>query len=167
MTSQQFTIREATLADLDVILHHRKRMFVEMGYPDDEAMAESGNSSREYFSQAITAGMYRGWIAVGNSGAIIGGGGIVLSRKPSHPRHPQLLRADILNVYTEPEQRRKGVARALMSTMIDWCETNGFAWVTLHASKDGRPLYEKLGFKPTSEMRLELPHQIGNRKSPK
>jgi len=28
--------------------------------------------------------------------------------------------------------------------------------VSLHASDDGRKLYEELGFQPTNEMRLEL-----------
>jgi hypothetical protein len=40
--------------------------------------------------------------------------------------------------------------------MIDWCRTQGFMNVTLHASDKGRPLYESLGFEPTNEMRLDL-----------
>jgi len=48
-------------------------------------------------------------------------------------------RATILNVYTDPAYRRRGIARALMETMIDWCRSEGFAHVTLHASDDGRP----------------------------
>ena len=43
-----------------------------------------------------------------------------------------------------------------MLTMIDWCRREGFAFVSLHASKDGRHLYDGLGFKPTNEMRLNL-----------
>ena len=69
-------------------------------------------------------------------------------------RQPQ--RAMILNMYVEREHRRKGVARALMETMIRWCRENEFAYVGLHASESGRGLYEKLGFQPTDEMRLEL-----------
>ena len=43
-----------------------------------------------------------------------------------------------------------------MKTMIDWCRKESFAAVYLHASKNGRPLYEAMGFKPTTEMRLDL-----------
>jgi GNAT superfamily N-acetyltransferase len=53
-------------------------------------------------------------------------------------------------------ERRRGVARQLMLTMIDWCRTQGFVQVDLHASKQGKPLYESLGFQPTTEMRLKL-----------
>jgi hypothetical protein len=40
--------------------------------------------------------------------------------------------------------------------MITWCKNEGLANVTLHASDDGRHLYETLGFEPTNEMRLKL-----------
>ena len=45
---------------------------------------------------------------------------------------------------------------ALMRTLIDWCRAEGFNSVNLHASVDGRPLYEQLGFEATNEMRLGL-----------
>jgi GNAT superfamily N-acetyltransferase len=56
----------------------------------------------------------------------------------------------------EREHRRKGVARELMKVMIAWCRENGFTSVGLHASEEGRPLYEQLSFQPTNEMRLNL-----------
>jgi len=43
-----------------------------------------------------------------------------------------------------------------MQTMIDWCKREGLARVTLHASDQGRHLYESLGFEPSNEMRLNL-----------
>ena len=75
---------------------------------------------------------------------------------PTHPRDPQPRRATILNLYTYPQYRRQGLARLLMQTMIDRCRGEGFASVSLHASDDGRLLYEALGFQPTNEMRLWL-----------
>src|SRR4029077_5364059 len=50
----------------------------------------------------------------------------------------------------------KGRCLRVDATMIDWCREQGFAAVYLHSSKDGRPLYEALGFEPTTEMRLKL-----------
>jgi hypothetical protein len=43
-----------------------------------------------------------------------------------------------------------------METVIAWCRSQGFVSVALHASRDGRPLYEALGFEPGNEMRLPL-----------
>jgi GNAT superfamily N-acetyltransferase len=59
-------------------------------------------------------------------------------------------------MYTEPEYRRRGLARKLMEIMIAWCKQEAFGSVLLHASDEGRPLYEALGFVATNEMRLKL-----------
>ena len=63
----------------------------------------------------------------------------------------------MLNVYTEAAHRRRGVARALMDVMLGWCRDRDISRVLLHASDEGRPLYETLGFLPTNEMRWERP----------
>lgn len=65
----------------------------------------------------------------------------------------------ILNVYTEPAWRRRGLAVLLMQRVLDWAAANGVKSLVLHASNDGRPLYEKLGFTATNEMRY-----AGNRR---
>ena len=100
-------------------------------------------------------GSFRSWLALEGT-RIVGGGAILINPWPSHPYDLECRRATILNVYVYPEFRRQGIARRLMDTMIDWCREEGFAAVYLHASKDGKPLYEKLGFEPTTEMRLKL-----------
>jgi len=43
-----------------------------------------------------------------------------------------------------------------MLTALSWCRDSGIRSVILHASSDGRPLYDSLGFTPTNEMRLNL-----------
>ena len=62
----------------------------------------------------------------------------------------------IVNVYTEPAYRRRGLARRLMVAMLEWAHGEGYGTVSLHASDFGRSLYESLGFKATNEMRLQL-----------
>src|SRR5206468_9194812 len=58
----------------------------------------------------------------------------------------------ILNVYTEKEWRRTGLAELVMRTIIEWSRANGVASLVLHASSMGRSLYERLGFLPSNEM---------------
>jgi GNAT superfamily N-acetyltransferase len=59
----------------------------------------------------------------------------------------------MVNVYIEPTWRRRGLARALMTTLMQRAKEQGFDRVNLHASKDGHALYVALGFVPTNEMR--------------
>ena len=64
--------------------------------------------------------------------------------------------AIVLNVYVEPAWRRRGVAEALMRAVLNALAVRGIRRIVLHASDDGRRLYERLGFVPTNEMRLIL-----------
>ena len=147
-------IRPATIEDLPHLLHHRRSMYQAMGHTDSAMLDEVVRISTLYFTDAIPSGRYCGWLAEAES-RVVGGGGIVLNDWPAHPRESFPRRAWILNMFVESEFRRRGIARRLMDTMIEWCRANGFRNVSLHASQEGRPLYESMGFKPTNEMRLE------------
>jgi ribosomal protein S18 acetylase RimI-like enzyme len=61
-------------------------------------------------------------------------------------------RGYVLNVFVEPEYRRRGLAQALMSECMDEARRRGIRVVALHASKKGQPVYEKLGFTTSNEM---------------
>jgi GNAT superfamily N-acetyltransferase len=155
----EFRIREAGVKDLAHIVHHRRAMFEEMGHRDRGVLDRVDECSREYFTKALPCGAYRAWVAEDASGRVIGGGGMVINPWPGYPGENRVERAWILNMYTEPEARRCGVARRLMDVMIAWCRERGFGMVSLHASSAGRPLYESMGFQPTNEMSLRLKSQ--------
>jgi GNAT superfamily N-acetyltransferase len=151
----RIVIRQATPDDIPEIVRQRRAMYEDMEYTDSAALDTVVATSTSYLSEALPAGSFRAWLAVSGE-RIVGGGAIVISPWPSHPYDGECRRATILNVYTYPDHRKKGIGRQLMQTMIDWCREQDFAFVSLHASKDGRHLYETLGFKATNEMRLNL-----------
>lgn len=152
-------IRETTLDDAPEVMRHRRFMFRDMGYRDEAALDAMQATSEPYLLERMKDGTYRGWLAQTREGQVAGGGGVLLYPWVSNPRDPSPLRAYLLNVYVYPEFRRQGVARRLMQGMVDWCRAQGFATVWLHASDEGRPLYESMGFVATSEMKLTFePH---------
>jgi GNAT superfamily N-acetyltransferase len=148
-------LRLAVAADLAVILHHRRAMFREMGYHNEAELDAMEATSGPFIAAGLADGSYRGWL-IEDAAGVVAGGGMVIAAFPSHPLDPQPRRVWILNMYTEPERRGQGLARAIMEAMIGWCREQGLAMVALHASDAGRPLYERLGFTPTNEMRLKL-----------
>jgi GNAT superfamily N-acetyltransferase len=157
-----YRIRRATAADAGVLAHHRAEMFRDMGALPDGLHDTLVEAARAYFTQAIADGRYVGWVAELDdpSREIVAGAGLQLRELLPRPdgarqrlvRGPQAL---VLNVYTERAWRRGGVADALMRELLQWCRGNGIESVVLHASDEGRPLYEKLGFTPTNEMRYD------------
>lgn len=152
----QFHIREADLNDVNHLVHHRRAMFEDMGHRDPAVLHQIDQSSRKYFTEALRLGTYKAWLAETPEPRIVAGGGIVIANWPGFPGESLAKRAWILNMYTEPEARRFGLAKQLLQTMLDWCRSQGFRSVALHASPAGRPLYESLGFQPTNELRLTL-----------
>ncbi|MBV9038022.1 MAG: GNAT family N-acetyltransferase [Acidobacteriaceae bacterium] len=148
-------LRPATVADLHVVLRHRREMFREMGGDYEEKIGLFENASEQYFQSALQDGSYVGLLGE-ISGSIVAGGGVVIAPWPGSPLNFSPRRAWILNIYVEPEYRRQGLARTMAEALVSWCRENGFQSVALHASEYGRSLYEKLGFRPTNEMRLKL-----------
>ncbi|HVH10641.1 MAG TPA: GNAT family N-acetyltransferase [Gemmatimonadales bacterium] len=155
-----YSIRRGTVADAPVLARHRAEMFRDMGQVADDLYDTLTEASRAYFTRAIPEGRYVAWVAEerGGGGQVIGGAGLELRELLPRPapvgkrlvRGPQAL---ILNVYTERAWRRRGVADALMRALLAWCREQGIESLVLHASDEGRPLYQKLGFTPTNEMR--------------
>jgi GNAT superfamily N-acetyltransferase len=149
------TIREGTIANIPEIVRQRRRMCEDMNYTDAKALSTMAALTADYLIKAIPEGSFRSWLACDN-GRVIAGGAIVITPWPAHAYDLECRRATILNVYTESEYRRRGIARQIMETMIGWCKQEGFARVSLHASEQGRHLYESLGFVDSNEMRLNL-----------
>jgi len=148
-------IREARPDDIPEIVRQRRAMYEDMDYNDADLLTAMANTSAAYLADAVSAGTFREWFAVSGQ-RIVGGGAVIISPWPSHPYDGQCRRATILNVYVYPQHRKKGIGRRLMQTMVEWCRKENFAHVSLHASRDGRRLYEALGFEPTNEMKLKL-----------
>lgn len=131
-------------------------MFLDMKEVDDQAASIIENASLDHLAALIEAREYFGFLAE-YQGDVVGGGGVWL--RPLLPRPGTLqgaMEAFVLNVYTEPEHRRCGVARAILEAIIEWSREHGVARIALHASKDGRSLYDRLGFEISNEMRIKI-----------
>lgn len=155
-------VRRATAGDAAVVARHRVWMFRDMGTLPAEQGPPLERAAEAYFRRAIPAETYVGWLATpeGRPQEIIGGAGLQI--RESIPR----LRLDragvdpgpqglIVNVYTDQAWRRRGIAELLMGEILRYTRERGIDNVVLHASPQGRSVYEKLGFKQTNEMRFE------------
>jgi GNAT superfamily N-acetyltransferase len=155
-TIESIALRQAAVADASVLAMHRRSMFRDMGYLDDAALDSMMVKFRPWLEAKMDSREYLAWLAVTSDDCIVAGAGLWLMDWPAHMLGHSARRGNILNVYTEPEYRRRGLARSLMVAALDWCRSNAIDLVILHASPEGRSLYESLGFKASNEMRLKL-----------
>lgn len=65
--------------------------------------------------------------------------------------HPTGKRAHIMNVYVNPNYRRRGIARQMMSILLNGAKERCVTYVSLDATEDGAPLYKSLGFGASKE----------------
>ena len=151
-----YRLREATLADADVLVHHRLAMFEDMGEPFDRAALDA--SFRDWLQTRMTADTYRAWLVEAADGTVVAGGGISILPWPPSPRNLGHAIAFVYNVYTEPAHRHRGLARMIMGAVHQSCARDGIRTVALHASQDGLPLYASMGYQswPTPMMYLPI-----------
>ena len=159
-------IRQATPFDAAVVAHHRSAMFHDMGVLPPELVADLEAATMQYLARALPLGEYRGWLASPptDPDRVVAGAGVQLRQVLPFPRSDSGAasvakgrQAIVLNVYTEPAWRRRGLARALMERVIEWARLEELDSLVLHASDDGRRLYQELGFVATNEMRFAEP----------
>jgi len=150
-----YAIRRASTDDIDVLVAHRRAMFADMGYRDETALDTMAAKCRPWLLTRMKRGEYLAWLAIAPDKSIAAGTGLWLMDWIPHMIGTGT-RGNILNVYTAVEFRRRGLARELMNTAVQWCRSNGVDTVVLHASPEGRRLYESMGFAGTNEMRLQL-----------
>lgn len=154
--SDEFRIRRATPADLELVMRNRIEMFRDMGGYSEDELAAMARIGEPYFAAGLSNGNYQGWFIEDRSARVVAGAGVTLIEYHPGPRDPTPRRPWIVNVYTVPAFRHRGLARRLMEAMIAWCREQGYHSINLHASHFGRPLYQSMGFEPTNEMRLRF-----------
>ena len=158
--SDTFILRLAALDDLPALVKHRREMFVDMEALKGSTLEARGLDAMDaaytaYARTRLIDGRMQAWIAADGDRAAASGAIVYTDWLPRPDSKPAVL-AYVHSVYTEPDYRRLGLARRILTAMIAECRARGLSRLTLHASAQGRGLYEQLGFVPTNEMRLVL-----------
>ncbi|TCC54557.1 N-acetyltransferase [Kribbella pittospori] len=90
------------------------------------------------------------------AGVVAGAAGDVLVHPPG-PKDLSTYRGHLYNVSTEPDFRRRGLARACVGALMDWFrDETPVGVVELHATDLGIELYRELGFTESRYPALRL-----------
>lgn len=152
-----YRIRLATSADVEILAKMRLEFLRETaGFFGRGVSPELEAATREYIAEALPKGEFLAWLAVAG-GKVIGTSGLVFFHRPPTPGSLAGLDAYVLNMYTEPSWRGRGVATALLQEVIEYVKTTPARRMSLRATQAGRPLYDKFGFVADDEfMSLSL-----------
>ena len=90
-----------------------------------------------------------------NENCFVGTGGVSFFQVMPTYHNPSGKKAYIMNMYTHPDYRRKGIAYQTLDRLIRDTKYKGITSISLEATAMERPLYEKYGFvKMNDEMEL-------------
>ena len=153
----KITYRRATIDDAPVLVDYRVRFLNELfNHPENNETTIVRKSLHEYFTKAIRSKDFIAWVAE-YDGKIIATSGMVVWQKPAKYGGVESGKLGyLLNFYTIPEARRKGIATRLLNELIKEAKSIGLKYLHLHASKDGIGIYRKAGFVEPEQPELEL-----------
>lgn len=144
-------MRRARLADLELLVEHRRRMWEDMGKHQPSLVRGADAPYRKWARARLRDGMLVGWVATSGRAAVASGC-VWLQPVQPRPGDDSGLRPYLLSMFTEPAWRGRGIARRIVREAMRWARREGHGWMSLHASDAGRSVYEGLGFERTSEM---------------
>jgi GNAT superfamily N-acetyltransferase len=149
------TLRYSTMDDAALIAAQRHSMFLDNDFATADELHTMNVTFAPWLHERLADGRYLGLFAE-EDGKVLAGAGILFNDFPPHYLHVEPGRPYLLNFYTVPEARGRGLASRLLQACVEECRARGCKVVTLHASKFGRPIYERFGFEQTNEMMIRL-----------
>lgn len=151
-----FCLAYGTLDDLNLLVDHRLLMWKEI-HPDmTDRVEQSRELTRKWIASKVSEGSLTSLIVKNSEGRVVGSGCILIKEDQPRPGSSQIRYPYLLSMYTLPEYRKMGVASSIVKEAIKWSKDNGFGRISLHASSQGKSVYEKFGFQQTNEMLLKL-----------
>ena len=144
--AKNYKYKKATIADIDELVKTRiivLRAANKLSNDVDMSLVEK--ESYEYYKSALETGEHIAYLVYDNEN-LIGAGGVSFYQVMPTYHNPTGKKAYIMNMYTNPAYRRKGIAYQTLNLLVADAKNKGIDAISLEATEMGRPLYEKFGF---------------------
>lgn len=148
--------KKATMDDISMLVETRIEVLRAANKLDDCVdMTDVREQSYDYYKTTLSDEMHIAYLIFDGS-VFVGTGGISFYRVMPTFHNPTGNKAYIMNMYTNPIYRRKGIAYQTLDLLVLAAKKKGITTILLEATDMGRPLYEKYGFiKMNDEMILK------------
>lgn len=134
--------RKLTKEDLDTFIDMRINQLREEGAKEDIDLRPA---LRDYYSRHMADGTFVSWLAV-DGDKIIGTSGMSFVEKPPYFGCPSGKMGLLSSMFTDKAYRRQGIAKELLSRVVNEAREYGCGTVQITASDMGVLLYTDFGF---------------------
>ena len=136
------TYRKLTEEDLDTFIRMRIAQLREEGAREELDLVPA---LKDYYRRHLKDGTFVSWLAVDGE-KIVGTSGMSFVEKPPYFSCPNGRIGLLSSMYTDPEYRRRGIARELLGRVLEEARAYGCGSVQITASDMGVLLYSDFGF---------------------
>ena len=127
---------------VDTIVELRIKQLRDEGATEDFDLVPN---LQDFYKRHLADGSFVSWLAV-DGDRVVGTSGMSFVEKPPYFGCPTGRIGLLSSMYTDPEYRRMGIARELLSRVIEEARTHGCGTVHVTASDMGVLLYTDFGF---------------------
>lgn len=146
--SGEVTFKDLGPEDLDLLMNWRETVLREVFEVDPQASIKATMAeNRRYYEQHLADGSHVAVLAL-LGGEAASCGGICLYDEMPSPDNPSGRCAYLMNIYTKPEFRGRGVGPAIVRRLVDEARTRGAEKIYLETTERARGMYTRLGFEP-------------------
>lgn len=142
----EISYTKATIDDVSALVDNRILFALELSDGQSEENIQSlRNQMTNYFSKAILDNTCISFIA--KCGEVVAGiGSVHLRDMPGNFKNPSGKWGYIMNMYTIPSFKRKGVCKNILNLLVEEGKKFGITAFELHATKEGEKVYSQEGF---------------------
>lgn len=139
---EDITYKKLTEKELDIFIQMRITQLREEGATEDIDLIPY---LKDYYKRHMADGTFVSWIAL-DGDTIIGTSGMSFVEKPPYFSCPSGKIGLLSSMFTNPNYRRKGIAKELLSRVVKEAKDYGCGTVQITASDMGVKLYTDFGF---------------------
>lgn len=149
-------LREAVVNDISTLATHHYKMFNEIWKKKGKSLSKG---KLEKVKQAYVKKLEeqfadktcKAWV-IKIKNKIVASGAITICNFVPTPIDLSYKIAYFHSLYTEEKFRNNNCANLIIEKAIFHCKSKGMQRIILTASDEGRPIYQKYGFKPASDL---------------
>ena len=138
----KITYQRLTAKELDTFIQMRIRQLREEGAEEDIDLVPA---LKDYYTRHMADGTFVSWLAVDGE-HIVGTSGMSFVEKPPYFSCPNGRIGLLSSMFTEPAYRRQGIAKELLTRVVEEAKAYGCGSVQITASDMGVLLYTDFGF---------------------
>lgn len=134
--------QKLTKKELDIFIRMRIAQLREEGAKEEIDLAPA---LRDYYARHMADGTFVSWLALDGE-RIVGTSGMSFVEKPPYFGCPSGKIGLLSSMFTDPAYRRQGIAKELLSRVVEEARAYGCGAVQITASDMGVLLYTDFGF---------------------